>query len=55
MINTVKRIIRTRRFVDPMDIYFNNVHRRGSLGGPTFQEAQKDFQDANRRYTTYQA
>ena len=52
MISRVKRIIKPGS-ANAMDAYFNSVSRRADSAGPTFAEAQKDFQNLAGRFSHF--
>ena len=54
MLNRVKRIfVRPRPSTSTsMETYFDTVNRPGSYGGPTFEEAQKDFRQIYSRLSS---
>ncbi len=49
MINRVKTMLGRRQGMNPLNSYFFNVHRHAGNGGPTFDEARRDFNDMVRR------
>lgn len=50
MINRVKRIFGRPRVSASVDAYFDSVQRPGTYGGPTFEEAQKDFRQIHGKF-----
>lgn len=52
MITKVKRIIRPVAG-SAMNAYFSSVNRHADSYGPTFAEAQKDFQNMATRFSRY--
>jgi hypothetical protein len=49
MMERVKVLLGRRKVSNPLDSYFFNVHRHAGNGGPTFDEARRDFNDMVRR------
>lgn len=54
MITRVKRIIKPAAG-SAMNAYFSSVNRHADNCGPTFAEAQKDFQSMASRFSRYPA
>ena len=54
MISRVKRIIKPSGS-NAMTAYFSSVNRRAGDAGPTFAEAQKDFQNMASRFSRFAA
>ena len=52
MITRVKRIIKPAA-ASAMTAYFSSVNRHADNCGPTFAEAQKDFQNMATRFSRY--
>ena len=52
MISRVKRIIRPAS-TNAMNAYFSSVNRHADNCGPTFAEAQKDFQSLAGRFSHF--
>ncbi len=57
MINRVKRILGRPRLSTATSIesYFGTVNRPGDYGGPTFEEAQKDFREIHSRFSAFRS
>ena len=54
MMNRVKRMLGRPRLstATSVESYFGAVNRPGESGGPTFEEAQKDFRDIHSRLSS---
>ena len=50
MINRVKIMIGRRKGINALNSYFFNVHRHADNGGPTFDEARRDFKEMVRAH-----
>ena len=50
MINRVKIMLGRRQTMNALDSYFFNVHKRAEVGGPTFDEARRDFGEMVRKH-----
>lgn len=55
MMNRVKRILGRPRLstATSIETYFGAVNKPGECGGPTFEEAQKDFREIHTRFSCY--
>jgi hypothetical protein len=49
MMNRVKVLLGRRNALNPLDSYFFNVQRHSGNGGPTFDEARRDFGEMVRK------
>jgi hypothetical protein len=49
MMNRVKVMLGRRKVSNALDSYFFSVHRHCANGGPTFDEARRDFGDMVRK------
>ncbi len=54
MMNRVKRMLSRPRLstATSVESYFGAVNKPGESGGPTFEEAQKDFRDIHSRLSS---
>ena len=54
MMNRVKRVLGRPRLstATSVESYFGAVNKPGESGGPTFEEAQKDFRDIHSRLSS---
>ena len=54
MMNRVKRMLGSPRLstATSIETYFGAVSKPGESGGPTFEEAQKDFRDIHSRLSS---
>ena len=50
MINRVKIMLGRKQATNGLDSYFCNVHKRADIGGPTFDEARRDFNEMVRKH-----
>ena len=57
MMNRVKRMLGRPRLstATSVESYYGAVSKPGESGGPTFEEAQKDFRDIHSRFSTYRS
>lgn len=55
MINRVKRMLGRPRLstATSVESYFGAVNKPGESGGPTFEEAQKDFREIHSRFSAF--
>ena len=55
MMNRVKRVLGRPRLstATSVESYFGAVNRPGASGGPTFEEAQKDFREIHSRFSAF--
>ena len=57
MMNRMKRMLGRPRLstATSVESYFGAVSKPGESGGPTFEEAQKDFRDIHSRFSTFRS
>ncbi len=57
MLNRVKNIFGKPRLssTTSLETYYGTVNKPGSYGGPTFEEAQKDFREIHGRLSNFRS